>query len=161
VFNKTKERERIVTTEKIRVGIIGANVRCGWGRDAHIPALSALPEFEIAAVCTSRNGQAFRNSPRFCRPLQNAPASRRGPRLHLCAGAFSPSAGDGCFECKLDGYRAITVIDAAGMPQVRSRNRLSLENKFPVIIAVESEEYHCGPPPQSRRPKWWSEGSIS
>ena len=43
-----------MTTEKIRVGIIGANVRYGWGRDAHIPALSALPEFQITAVCTSR-----------------------------------------------------------------------------------------------------------
>src|ERR1700719_3808338 len=43
-----------MATEKIRVGIIGANVRHGWGRDAHIPALSALPEFEITAVCTSR-----------------------------------------------------------------------------------------------------------
>ena len=43
-----------MATDKIRVGIIGANVRHGWGRDAHIPALSALPEFEITAVCTSR-----------------------------------------------------------------------------------------------------------
>jgi predicted dehydrogenase len=38
-----------MATGKIRVGIIGANVRTGWGRDAHIPALSALPEFEITA----------------------------------------------------------------------------------------------------------------
>src|ERR1700731_4594876 len=42
-----------MATERIRVGIIGANVRNGWGRGAHIPALSALPEFEITAVCTS------------------------------------------------------------------------------------------------------------
>jgi predicted dehydrogenase len=31
-----------MATEKIRVGIIGANVRYGWGRDTHIPALSAV-----------------------------------------------------------------------------------------------------------------------
>ena len=43
-----------MATEKIRVGIVGANVRHGWGRDAHIPALRALPEFEITAVSTSR-----------------------------------------------------------------------------------------------------------
>jgi hypothetical protein len=43
-----------MATEKIRVGIIGANVRNGWGRDAHIPALRPLPEFEITAVSTSR-----------------------------------------------------------------------------------------------------------
>jgi predicted dehydrogenase len=43
-----------MVTEKIRVGIIGASMRNGWGRDAHIPALSALPGFEITAVSTSR-----------------------------------------------------------------------------------------------------------
>jgi predicted dehydrogenase len=40
--------------EKIRVGIIGASMRNGWGRDAHIPALRALPDFEVTAVSTSR-----------------------------------------------------------------------------------------------------------
>ena len=33
-----------MATEKIRVGIIGASMRNGWGRDAHIPALSAKRE---------------------------------------------------------------------------------------------------------------------
>jgi predicted dehydrogenase len=42
-----------MATKKIRVGIIGASMRGGWGRDAHILALSALPEFEITAVSTS------------------------------------------------------------------------------------------------------------
>jgi predicted dehydrogenase len=43
---------------KIRVGIIGANVHYGWGSSAHIPAFRALPEFEITAVCTSRQATA-------------------------------------------------------------------------------------------------------
>jgi predicted dehydrogenase len=54
-----------VATEKIRVGIIGANVRYGWGRDTHIPALSALPEFEITAVCTSRQETADETAKHF------------------------------------------------------------------------------------------------
>jgi len=54
-----------LATEKIRVGIIGANVRYGWGRDAHIPALSALPEFEINAVCTSRQKAADETAKHF------------------------------------------------------------------------------------------------
>jgi predicted dehydrogenase len=54
-----------MATEKIRVGIIGANVRNGWGRDAHIPALSALPEFEITAVCTSRQETADETAKHF------------------------------------------------------------------------------------------------
>src|SRR6267142_4462357 len=54
-----------MATEKIRVGIIGANVRYGWGRDAHIPALSALPEFEITAVSTSRQETADETAEHF------------------------------------------------------------------------------------------------
>ena len=54
-----------MATEKICVGIIGANVRYGWGRDTHIPALSALPEFEITAVCTSRQETADETAKHF------------------------------------------------------------------------------------------------
>ena len=44
--------------EKINVGIIGANANYGWSMRAHLPALLALPEFELAAVCTSRQETA-------------------------------------------------------------------------------------------------------
>src|SRR5271169_2612843 len=54
-----------MATENIRVGIIGANVRYGWGSSAHIPALSALPEFEITAVCTSRQETADETAKHF------------------------------------------------------------------------------------------------
>jgi predicted dehydrogenase len=54
-----------MATEKIRVGIIGASMRNGWGRDAHIPALSALPEFEITAVSTSRQETADQTARHF------------------------------------------------------------------------------------------------
>jgi predicted dehydrogenase len=54
-----------MATEKIRVGIIGASMRNGWARDAHIPALSALPEFEITAVSTSRQETADETAKHF------------------------------------------------------------------------------------------------
>jgi len=54
-----------MATEKIRVGIIGASMRNGWGRDAHIPALSGLPEFEITAVSTSRQETADETAKHF------------------------------------------------------------------------------------------------
>ena len=41
-------------TGKIRVGIIGANANYGWSKRAHLPALLGMPDFELAAVCTSR-----------------------------------------------------------------------------------------------------------
>ena len=43
-----------MTTDKIRIGVIGANPNVGWAGRAHFPALLNLPEFQIAALCTSR-----------------------------------------------------------------------------------------------------------
>src|SRR6202140_3128363 len=43
---------------KIRVGIVGASANRGFASIAHIPALRALPQFEIAAVCTTRQESA-------------------------------------------------------------------------------------------------------
>src|SRR5712675_1336925 len=40
---------------------------------------------------------------------------------------------DWIFETKLDGYRAIAVIDATGKARIWSRNRLPLEPKFPTV----------------------------
>ncbi len=41
-------------TERIRVGIIGANANYGWSKRAHLPALLGMADFELTAVCTSR-----------------------------------------------------------------------------------------------------------
>jgi predicted dehydrogenase len=41
----------------------------GWGRDAHLPALSALPEFGITAVSTSRQETADETARHFGIPL--------------------------------------------------------------------------------------------
>ena len=51
--------------QKIRVGIIGANVSNGWGPRAHLPAILALPEFELTAVCTSRPETAAASKEKF------------------------------------------------------------------------------------------------
>ena len=41
-------------TDRIQTGIIGANMTYGWGARAHLPALAALPEFELSGVCTTQ-----------------------------------------------------------------------------------------------------------
>ena len=51
--------------KRIRVGIIGANVSRGWGSGAHIPALLALPEYELAAVCTAHQETAEESAKAF------------------------------------------------------------------------------------------------
>jgi predicted dehydrogenase len=48
----------MATSSKIRVGIVGASASRGFASIAHIPALRALPHFEIAAVCTTRQETA-------------------------------------------------------------------------------------------------------
>ena len=41
---------------------------------------------------------------------------------------------DWIFETKLDGFRAITVIDSAGKGRIWSWNRSPLETKFPMVV---------------------------
>ena len=54
-----------MTSQKIRVGVIGANAERGWASRSHLPALRALPEFDLAAVCTTRAESARRSAETF------------------------------------------------------------------------------------------------
>ncbi len=55
----------MATSEKIRLGIIGANVHLGWAPRSHLPAIVASPEFELTAVCTTRRESAEESARRF------------------------------------------------------------------------------------------------
>jgi predicted dehydrogenase len=44
----------------IRIGVIGASPERGWARTNHLPALQALPEYDVVAVCTSKQESAER-----------------------------------------------------------------------------------------------------
>src|SRR5580658_3286332 len=48
----------MANSSRIRVGIVGASASRGFASIAHIPALRALPQFEIVAVCTTRQESA-------------------------------------------------------------------------------------------------------
>ena len=55
-------------TDKIRVGIVGATVTqggSGWGANAHVPALKALPGYELKAVCTAHADTAKASAAAF------------------------------------------------------------------------------------------------
>src|SRR6202167_5413787 len=54
---------------KIRVGIVGASPSRGFASISHIPALQALPEFEIVAVCTSSQQSAEAAAKHYGVPL--------------------------------------------------------------------------------------------
>jgi predicted dehydrogenase len=54
--------------DRIRVGIVGATVTpggSGWGAGAHVPALHALPEYELKAVCTAHEATARASAEKF------------------------------------------------------------------------------------------------
>jgi predicted dehydrogenase len=51
--------------DKLRIAVIGANVNYGWGTRAHLPALKALPAYEVAAVCTTRKETAQETAKHF------------------------------------------------------------------------------------------------
>lgn len=51
--------------DKIRLGVIGANISKGWGPRAHLPALVASPDFELTAVCTTRAESAQASKEKF------------------------------------------------------------------------------------------------
>ena len=54
---------------KIGVGIVGVNPDRGFASIAHIPALQALPEFEITAISTTRQDSADVAAKHFGIPL--------------------------------------------------------------------------------------------
>lgn len=54
-----------MASEKIRLGVIGANVSKGWAHRSHLPALMASPEFELTAVCTTRKESAEESKEKF------------------------------------------------------------------------------------------------
>lgn len=59
-------------TDKIRVGIVGATVTqggSGWGANAHVPALKALPDYELVAVCTAHDDTAKASAEAFGAPM--------------------------------------------------------------------------------------------
>ena len=54
--------------DTIRVGIVGATVTpggSGWGANAHVPALQALPGYELKAVCTAHENTARASAEAF------------------------------------------------------------------------------------------------
>jgi predicted dehydrogenase len=59
----------MATSGKIRVGIVGASASRGFASIAHIPALRALSQFEIAAVCTARRETAEAAAQHYLVPL--------------------------------------------------------------------------------------------
>jgi predicted dehydrogenase len=51
--------------EPLRLGIVGANPNLGWAPRTHLPALLALPEYELTAVCTTKQESAEASAQKY------------------------------------------------------------------------------------------------
>ena len=54
-----------MSPERLRVGIIGASVNASWGPRTHVPAVQALDEYELTAVCTAHADTAKASAEKF------------------------------------------------------------------------------------------------
>ena len=61
--------DMVAGSSKIRVGVVGLSPKRGFASIAHIPALRALSDFDIAAVCTTRQESAEAAAQHFGIPL--------------------------------------------------------------------------------------------
>ena len=89
----------------IRVGMVGVTPDRGFSSIAHMPALQALPEFEVVAVCTTRQATAEPRRSTMASPwplpilrTRTASGHRPGDGLRESAGPFHP--GHGCDRCR-------------------------------------------------------------
>lgn len=73
----------MATNGKICVGIVGASASRGIASIAHIPALRALPQFEITAVYTTRQETAEAAAQQYGAPLALMRASETGKKQTL------------------------------------------------------------------------------
>jgi len=54
-----------MASDKIRLGVIGANPSRGWAPRAHLPAIVASPEIELTAVCTTQPESAAASARKY------------------------------------------------------------------------------------------------
>ncbi|KAB2380979.1 Gfo/Idh/MocA family protein [Actinomadura montaniterrae] len=110
---------------RIRVGVVGANPDRGWAARAHIPALRALPGYEITAVGTSRAASARAAADRFGVPhaFTDAAELAAHPDVDLVAITVKVPAHDALIRAALGAGKhvycewplALTTAEAEGL----------------------------------------------
>ena len=53
------------TTKRLKVGLIGANPKGGWGSTSHVPAIQGVADTELFAVCTAHEDTARASAQKF------------------------------------------------------------------------------------------------
>lgn len=50
---------------RLRLGVVGANPNVGWASRTHMPALAALPDYDLTAVCTTKQESAQASAQKY------------------------------------------------------------------------------------------------
>ena len=74
--------------DKLRVGLIGANATYGWSPRAHLPALQALDDVDLVAVCTAHDAGLNRQSVQPLPCVAEDVIEALGRNLHGVASVF-------------------------------------------------------------------------
>ena len=93
-----------LVTGPLRVGLVGATPARGWGTLAHLPALAALPEYEVTAVATTRAETARATADAFGVPLafDNAASLIASPEVDVVAVTVKVTEHDAVVRAALD-----------------------------------------------------------
>ncbi|MEA2639008.1 MAG: hypothetical protein QOF51_402 [Chloroflexota bacterium] len=51
--------------DQLRLGVVGANPNVGWASRTHMPAILSLPEYDLAAVCTTKRESAEASAQKY------------------------------------------------------------------------------------------------
>jgi len=105
-----------ICTERIGVGIVGANPDEGWARLAHVPALAALPDLELVAVATSRAQSARASAERIGvrHAFTDAADLAQHPDVDLVVVAVKVPMHDTAVRAAIDAGKAVLLRVGAG-----------------------------------------------
>ena len=113
--------------DKIRVGIVGASPTRGFASISHIPALQAMPDFQIIAVCTSSQASADAAAKHYGAPLAFADPAKLAahPDVDLVTVSANDQIGLWCYSGNGDGssgvesaaITAILINSASDVPR--------------------------------------------
>jgi predicted dehydrogenase len=177
-------------SRKLRVGIVGADAKGqGWGPLAHFPALRALPEYEIAALCTSRPETARAAAERYgvakaysdVREMAASPdidvvtVAVRAPNHHevvmpaLAAGkpvycewplgANTAQAEQMAALARAKGVRAVVGLQARCDPTLRYVRDLVAQGYVGEVLAVTMAMISPGVPERAQSRIWEAKAS--
>ena len=125
--------------QKVRVGVIGAT----WGERAHVPAVKALPEMELAAVCTAHRETAEAMAQRTGAPKAYSDAAQllQDPDIDLVTIAVRPALHHPLAEAALKAGKHVYCEWPAALNVAQAQDLVNLarESKRMVMVGLQAQ----------------------